>query len=383
MEKLEAALAKARELRKSAIGGGDVVRSRTATAAAPVTATGWEDLPEVAISPEMAQRNRITALSGGKNAAPYDMLRSRAVRMMKDKGWTRLAVTSPEAGCGKSTVTLNLAISLARQKDLKVMLLDLDLRRPSLHRTLGYTPEKSLHDYLGGEAEFEQTAVRIGENCLVSLNATVSKRPAELLQSQAARDALDAAIADRAGAESEYKAKIAEERGVVLGELAELEHPLNTLQDRNDRLTVRAPIAGVVNAVNVNGHGDVVRPGGVVAEITPTGAKLFAEVRIAPKDIGHIAPGQKTDITVTTFDPNRYGKITGTVSHISADNFTDERTGEAYYIAYVSLDEQMIGKGAKARALTPGMQVRAEIVTHTRTLMQYVMKPVVRSLDHA
>lgn len=193
MEKLEAALAKARELRKSAIGGGDVVRSRTATAAAPVTTPGWEDLPEVAISPEMAQRNRITALSGGKNAAPYDMLRSRAVRMMKDKGWTRLAVTSPEAGCGKSTVTLNLAISLARQKDLKVMLLDLDLRRPSLHRTLGYTPEKSLHDYLGGEAEFEQTAVRIGENCLVSLNATVSKRPAELLQSQAARDALDAA----------------------------------------------------------------------------------------------------------------------------------------------------------------------------------------------
>lgn len=192
MEKLEAALAKARELRKSAIGGGDVVRSRTATAAAPVTTTGWEGLPEVAISPEMAQRNRITALSGGKNAAPYDMLRSRAVRMMKDKGWTRLAVTSPEAGCGKSTVTLNLAISLARQKDLKVMLLDLDLRRPSLHRTLGYAPEKSLHDYLGGEAEFEQTAVRIGENCLVSLNATVSKRPAELLQSQAARDALDA-----------------------------------------------------------------------------------------------------------------------------------------------------------------------------------------------
>ncbi|WP_165793840.1 HlyD family type I secretion periplasmic adaptor subunit [Hyphococcus luteus] len=198
-----------------------------------------------------------------------------------------------------------------------------------------------------------------------------------------ARDALEAASADRAGAEADYKSKIAEERAGVLGELAELEQPFNALQDRSDRLTVRSPVAGVVNAVLVNGHGDVVRPGGVVAEITPTGAKLFAEVRVAPKDIGHVAPGQKTDVTITTFDPNRYGKISGTVSHISADSFTDERTGDAYYIAYVELEEQMIGKGHNARALTAGMQVRAEIVTQTRTLMQYALKPVSRSLDRA
>lgn len=198
-----------------------------------------------------------------------------------------------------------------------------------------------------------------------------------------ARDALEAATADRAGAEAQYRAKIAEERAGVLSELAELEQPFNALQDRSDRLTVRSPVAGIVNAVLVNGHGDVVRPGGVVAEITPTGAKLFAEVRVAPKDIGHIAPGQETDVTVTTFDPNRYGKIAGTVSHISADSFTDERTGDAYYIAYVALSEQTIGKGRIARPLTAGMQVRAEIVTQTRTLMQYALKPVSRSLDRA
>ncbi len=93
---------------------------------------------------------------------------------------------------------------------------------------------------------------------------------------QQARDALEAATADRAGAEADYKSKLAEERSSVIGELAELEQPFSALQDRSDRLTVRAPVAGVVNAVLVNGHGDVVRPGGVVAEITPTGAKLFA-----------------------------------------------------------------------------------------------------------
>ena len=146
---------------------------------------------------------------------------------------------------------------------------------------------------------------------------------------------------------------------------------------------MRSPIDGVVNAVLVNGSGDVVRPGGVVAEVTPTGTTLFAEVRIAPKDIGHIRPGLETDVAVTTFDPNRYGKISGKVSHISADSFTDERTGEAYYIAYIALDKQTIGKGKNQHALTVGMQVRAEIVTQTRTFMQYALKPVARSLDTA
>ncbi|HQU70142.1 MAG TPA: CpsD/CapB family tyrosine-protein kinase [Albidovulum sp.] len=193
MEKLEAALAKAREMRQGALGGPEAPpRSATAKAAAPVSPT-WQSLPEVALPEGHAQRYRISALSGGRDAAPYDMLRSRIIRMMKEKGWSRLAVTSPEAGCGKSTVSLNLALSLARQSDLKVMLLDLDLRRPSLHRTLGYNPAKSLHEYLDGSAEFDQCAVRMGENLIVALNVSSSRRPSELLQSQASRDALDAA----------------------------------------------------------------------------------------------------------------------------------------------------------------------------------------------
>ncbi len=198
-----------------------------------------------------------------------------------------------------------------------------------------------------------------------------------------ARRARKAARADREGAEAEYKTRIAEERSAVVAELAELVKPIASLKDRSDRLTVRAPIAGVVNDVLVNGRGDVVRPGGVVAEITPLGVKLMAEVRVDPKDIGHIRVGLQTDVSVTTFDPNRYGKINGQIAFVSADAFTDERTGEAYYKAYVALSEQTIGAGARERALTPGMQVRAEIVTDSRTLMQYALKPVSRSLDRA
>ncbi|WP_425409691.1 HlyD family type I secretion periplasmic adaptor subunit [Hyphococcus sp.] len=215
---------------------------------------------------------------------------------------------------------------------------------------------------------------------VASARATAAGAKSRLEQ---AKRSLSAARADREGGEAEYKNRIAEERSAVIAELAELAEPIASLKDRSQRLTVRAPIAGVVNDVLVNGRGDVVRPGGVVAEITPTGAELMAEVRVNPKDIGHIAVGLETDVSVTTFDPNRYGKIEGRVAHVSADTFTDERTGDSYYIAYVSLPQQEIGTGNAKRQLTPGMQVQAEIVTQTRTMMQYILKPVSRSLDQA
>ncbi|MEO1252988.1 MAG: HlyD family type I secretion periplasmic adaptor subunit [Pseudomonadota bacterium] len=198
-----------------------------------------------------------------------------------------------------------------------------------------------------------------------------------------AQRALTVARADRKGAEAEYQTQVAEERAEVVAELKELEKPIASLKDRSDRLVVRAPISGVVNDMLVFGQGDVVGPGGVVAEITPTGAELMAEVRVNPKDIGHIAIGMKTDVSVTTFDPNRYGKIEGRVAHISADSFSDERTGESYYIAHIDISDPVIGAGERARPLTPGMQVRAEIITQTRTMMQYALKPVSRSLDQA
>lgn len=191
MEKLEAALAKAREMRKAALGAPDGTGDRVAMPRGAEPVAIWTALPEIALSPGHASRSRITALAGGKDATPYDMLRSRTIRIMKDKGWSRLAVTSPGAACGKTTIALNLALSLSRQKDLKVMLVDLDLRRPGLHRQLGHTPPHSLHDVLSGNAAFEDAAARIGDNLIVAMNKNASRSPAELLQSAATRTALD------------------------------------------------------------------------------------------------------------------------------------------------------------------------------------------------
>jgi Mrp family chromosome partitioning ATPase len=191
MEKLEAALAKAREARKATVGVSDM-EPIARRAPDRRTKADWSAPPEINISAEHARQSRIAALLGGKEATPYDMLRSRTVRMMRDSGWKRLAVTSPNAACGKTTVSLNLALSLARQKDLKVILFDVDLRRPALHRLVGYHPSQSFHQVLTGEVPFEQSCARVGENLLLAMNAAPARQPAELLHSEQSRDMLKA-----------------------------------------------------------------------------------------------------------------------------------------------------------------------------------------------
>lgn len=190
MEKLEAALAKARESRRVALNSApDLLREKVAKPSSP--ATGWLSLTEIRMIPERARRNRITALLGGKDAGPYDMLRSRTIRLMKEKSWSRIAITSPGAACGKTTISLNLALSLSRQKDLKVMLFDLDLRRPAVQKQLDHSPKSSFHEVLEGKAAFEDCAVRIGENLIVALNNSPSRHPAELVQAAATREILN------------------------------------------------------------------------------------------------------------------------------------------------------------------------------------------------
>ena len=189
MEKLEAALAKAREARMSSRLGvdGTPIAPRSATSTRD---TDWTTLPEVTISAEQIQQGRIAALSGGKDATPYDMLRSRTIRMMKDATWRRIAITSPNAACGKTTVSLNLALSLARQKDTRVMLIDLDLRRPTLHQLMGHKPSRSIHEVLEEKADFADVAVRIGDNLIVAGNAAPARHAAEILHSAQSRDVL-------------------------------------------------------------------------------------------------------------------------------------------------------------------------------------------------
>ncbi|KMK63814.1 CpsD/CapB family tyrosine-protein kinase [Puniceibacterium sp. IMCC21224] len=193
MEKIQSAIAKARAER---VGGSQpgttALRTDAVVASSPAgdVATAWQALPALTLSSRQMERNRIVAFRGGSAATGVDMLRTRVLQQIRANNWHRLAITSPSAACGKSTLALNLAFSLARQPDLRTLLLELDLRRPSLGSMLGVSRDISFSGVLDGTRQFESNAMRYGDNLAISTNPGPSRNPAELLNSLHVPDVL-------------------------------------------------------------------------------------------------------------------------------------------------------------------------------------------------
>ncbi len=195
MERLEAALEKARQERQN-VQTADFAQKTKNAKQSPVRQVEpaedrWAALKEIRVSNRIARRNRITTMTQGRDSAAYDLLRTRTLRTMKENGWKTLAVTSPNKTCGKTTVSANLAFSMARQEDLRVLVMDLDLRRPAMHRLLNHRPDISLHETLTGQKELDGAFLRVGRNLAFGLNKAPALNPSELLQSPRTRAQLD------------------------------------------------------------------------------------------------------------------------------------------------------------------------------------------------
>lgn len=172
------------------------------------------------------------------------------------------------------------------------------------------------------------------------------------------------------------------DRGRALGELEEVRNQIAKAEDRVRRLAVRAPVRGLVKGLTVSSVGDVVRPGDPVLEIVPLDDELVAQVEVDPKDIGHVHLGARAHVRITTYDPARFGVLEGSVQKISASTFENER-GEHFYHATISLDKNYVGTELAKHLVLPGMVVNAEIVTGSKSIVRYLLKPVFRSLDTA
>lgn len=168
----------------------------------------------------------------------------------------------------------------------------------------------------------------------------------------------------------------------VTEEKIELHHLLEKHEDQYERLHIRAPISGIMKDVIPTARGAVIQSGKPVAEIVPTDAQLIAEVKIQPKDIGHIRVGDKAELTVTTYDFNVYGKLEGKLSKLSASSFRDN-DGEPYYLGEISLQGSNKTTYSKELDLMSGMLVEANVVTGSKSILKYILKPIYRSLDVA
>ncbi|MBY6004051.1 CpsD/CapB family tyrosine-protein kinase [Salipiger bermudensis] len=158
----------------------------------------WHRLQEFTVNPRHLERHRIiTAERQDPAHAAFDVLRTRLLQALAERGWTRVAITSPTKDCGKTFTAANLAISLSRQQNCRTLLLDCDLRRPSLHKVLGVKNPGSMGDVLRGLVAPEDHLIRMGENEIhagrniaFGFNSTVEPYASELLQAPQTRSAL-------------------------------------------------------------------------------------------------------------------------------------------------------------------------------------------------
>jgi adhesin transport system membrane fusion protein len=198
---------------------------------------------------------------------------------------------------------------------------------------------------------------------------------------------LDGTIQEASITLAELRAKLKldvyERLAQVTSEKAELQSVLRRESSEVERLQVRSPVDGIVKSFNVKVVGGVVAPGSVVAEVVPVGQKMMAFTRVAPKDIGNVAIGQKVQMKVQAYDYARYGTIPGRVESISAGTFQDEKTGEPYYKVRVELDRVYAGKQQDKNLLVPGMTLTADILTDRTSLLWYLLSPIRRGFGDA
>lgn len=198
MEKIQAAIAKARASRSQrpeAKGGAAKAQGKTAGPLLlenpDLVAATWAALEEFKPTVAQMDRSHIATFGGGMGAMAFDALRTKVLQQMRLNDWKRVAITSPGADCGKSTVALNLAFSLARQPDMRTILMDIDLRHPSLAKLVGLNQELNLSDVFKGQSSFSENALRYGANMALACSTRVVRNPSELLASPDTAAALD------------------------------------------------------------------------------------------------------------------------------------------------------------------------------------------------
>ena len=169
----------------------------------------------------------------------------------------------------------------------------------------------------------------------------------------------------------------------IEAEIAELSARIPALESRVERTSVRSPVDGVINQLNYVTADAYVSTGDVLLEIVPTGSDLIVETRINPKDIAEIVVGQEVKISLTAYDPSRYGRIDGNVLSISADAISDQQTGEQFYLADVSISGMLYEDNGTEVTLLPGMVASIDVLSGKRTILDYFWQPIARTKDKA
>ena len=181
----------------------------------------------------------------------------------------------------------------------------------------------------------------------------------------------------------EFKQQALDERSQVNAKIAVNEQSLRGAEGKLSRTEIRSPVDGVVNDVQVTTIGAYVQPGQKIMEVVPLGDKLLVETRVKPGDIAFIKVGDRAMVKVTAYDFSIYGGLEGKVVQVSADSIYDEKEKEAYFTVIVETDKSYLMSLGHPLPITPGMMTNTQIITGRKSVLTYLLKPVLKANSEA
>lgn len=217
------------------------------------------------------------------------------------------------------------------------------------------------------------------EQKVVSLQGEIESLASSIPKAQAAAEEVRQRLNMRkAELESDVNAEISKRRT----ELNSLKETLSAGGDRVTRTELRSPVRGTVKQIYLNTVGGVVKPGEAIMEIVPLDDTLLVEARVRPADVAFLHPGQKAMVKISAYDFSIYGGLDADLEQISADTIEDKR-GEFYYLVKVRTHKNAIVYHNERLPIIPGMVTTVDILTGKKTVLDYILKPILKARQNA
>jgi len=244
--------------------------------------------------------------------------------------------------------------------------------------------EASLREIEAQIARMSDSRVLLEKELGITTNMVRQKAAPQIDQIRLERLLADLSVSrsERGEKQNSFQSGALTDLSGVEAELAGISETLKTASDRVERAELKSPLDGVVKTVALNTIGGVVEPAMRLIEVVPVGDNLKITAKVSPADIGFLQVGQNVRIKLTAYDSTRFGSLQGKLTRISADTVTDKQ-GNVFFEIDAVADQNYLGEDAHKMPVIPGMVAQVDVITGNRSVMSYLLKPLLRARQEA
>ncbi len=330
------------------------------------------------------------ASSAGESKAKNDALMAKIARLTAEAAGTPFVIPAVLAGENATVIQEEKALYENRQRELDAALGV--LRQQVSQRSQEIAEKKARQQQLQLSYDLSAKELRMSKPLLAQgvmseveilrIERQVNDMRGELEATKLAIPRLEAQLAEARskleGQQAKFRSDAAVELAQARADFAGTSASSIAVEDRLARTAIRSPVTGTIKQLKFATVGGVIQPGVEVMEIVPLEDNLLIEVRIRPSDVGFLRPGQGALVKISAYDFSIYGGLDATVENITADSITNEK-GESFYLVRVRTAKNALGTPEKPLQIIPGMLASVHIRTGEKSVLSYLLKPVVKA----